>query len=88
MALALSVLGATCFFVSRWGINAPGLGGHDAGLALTLSFVAGLATYACAALAVLSALLLVVALVRGRGQLVHALALAAAAAPLVYLAFH
>lgn len=87
MVLALSVLGTTCFFLARWGINAAGLGRHDAGWALLLSFASVLATYACAALAVLSAILGAGALLRERPWLAYAWAFLVAALPLAYLAF-
>lgn len=88
MVLALSVLGTTCFFAARWGINAPGVGRHDAGWALFLSVASVFLSYACLALAALGGILLVLALVRRRPWRVHLLALLAAALPIAYLAFH
>lgn len=87
MVLALSVLSTTCFFVARWGINAPVLGLHDAGTALFLSFASVLATYACVVLAVLSAILGAGALLRERPWLAYAWAFLAAVLPIVFLAF-
>lgn len=43
--LAFAVTVAAAFFFSFWGRNAPGLGQHDAGLALGLSFAVPLTLY-------------------------------------------
>lgn len=83
--LAASVLVAAFFFVSRWAINAPGLGARDAGLALALSFANPLSLYASAALALVSGLLAAVSAGRGAWQ-PFAYAALVAALPVVYLA--
>jgi hypothetical protein len=82
--LAVSVLVSAFFFVSRWAINAPGLGAGDAGLALTLSFASPLSLYASAALAVVCALMALAAARGGWKTLVCAAAVSAL--PVAYLA--
>jgi len=52
--LAIAGLIAAVFFLSFWGTNAEGLGRHDMGIALALSFAVPITFYAsliCAALA-------------------------------------
>lgn len=84
--LAVCSLVSVFFFVSRWGINAPGLGARDAGLALFLSFANPLSLYASAALAVVCALLAVgAATLRGPWR-TFAWAALVSAAPVAYLA--
>lgn len=54
LLVAAALAAATAFF-SRWAINAPSLGAHDAGLAIFFSFVSAFAligaTYAAPVLA-------------------------------------
>jgi hypothetical protein len=80
------VLVSGFFFVSRWAINAPGLGAQDAGLALFLSFANPVSVYACLALAVLAALLCAAAVLSGRPWRPFLWAMLAAALPVAYLA--
>lgn len=56
--LTVAGLVAAVFFLSFWGTNAEGLGRHDMGIALALSFAVPITFYAsliCAALALLGA---------------------------------
>ena len=56
--LTIAGLVATLFFFSFWGTNAEGLGRHDMGIALALSFAMPITFYAsliCAALALVGA---------------------------------
>jgi len=56
--LAVAGLLAAVFFLSFWGRNAEGLGRHDMGIALALSFAVPITFYAslvCAALALVGA---------------------------------
>ena len=84
--LALAALTSVFFFVSRWAINAPGLGKRDAGLALFLSFASPLSLYASAALAALCALLAVASAVARGDWRTFAGAALLAAFPVAYLA--
>jgi hypothetical protein len=83
--LALAALTSVFFFVSRWAINAPGLGKRDAGLALFLSFASPLSLYASAALALLCVLLAALSAARGPWRTLLCAAFVAAL-PVVYLA--
>ena len=81
-----AALTSVFFFVSRWAINAPGLGTRDAGLALFLSFASPLSLYASAALAALCALLAVASAVARGDWRTFAGAALLAALPVAYLA--
>ncbi|HET9314772.1 MAG TPA: hypothetical protein VFQ51_04245 [Vicinamibacteria bacterium] len=83
--LVASALVSAFFFVSRWAINAPGLGARDAGLALSLSFAVPLSLYACAGLAALSVLLAAVAALAHRAWQPFLWAALVAAIPFAYL---
>jgi hypothetical protein len=83
--LAASALVSAFVFVARWAINAPGLGAHDAGLALSLSFAVPLSLYACAALGIVSALLAAVTALARRAWQPFLWAALVAAIPFAYL---
>src|SRR4030095_7400536 len=77
---------AAAFFVSRWAINAPGLGAHDAGLALGLSFGGVLCLYACGVLCVLAVFASAFAALGRRPWRAFAWAALPAALPFLFLA--
>ena len=83
--LAASVLVSAFFFLSRWAINAPGLGARDAGLALALSYANPLSLYLGAALVLVCGLLAAVTAGRGAWR-TFAWAALVAALPVAYLA--
>ena len=84
--LAVCALVSAFFFASRWAINAPGLGAHDAGLALALSFANPLSVYACLALALAGAGLAAASALRGRPWRAFLAGALVAALPVAYLA--
>ena len=63
--LAIACFLAAAFFFSFWGRNAEGLGLHDMGIALALSFAVPITLYASLACAALAALGAVVSWRRG-----------------------
>jgi hypothetical protein len=71
------------FFFCRWGINAERLGGHDAGVALSLAFAASALAYLSVALAAADVTLL---LFRKGGRPQVAVALLLSLVPLGFLA--
>lgn len=66
VVLAVAALIAAAFFLSFWGRNAEGVGRHDMGMALALSFAVPLSFYASLAWAAVSAVGAAVAVRRGR----------------------
>ena len=83
--VALAAAIAAAFFFSFWGRNAEGLGRHDAGTALALSFAVPLALYAslaCAAVAIVGA---VVAARRRRSRMRWLQALGVSLLPALFL---
>jgi hypothetical protein len=84
--LVVCSLGAGFFFLSRWAINAPGLGARDAGLALSLSFANPLSLYACTALSLAAGVLGAGAALTRRPWSTFVWAALVAALPIAYLA--
>jgi hypothetical protein len=84
--LALSVAVSGFFFVSRWAINAPGLGSRDAGLALSLSLANPLSVYASVALTFVCALLAAAAAFVRKAWRTFLGAAVVSALPVAYLA--
>jgi hypothetical protein len=72
---------AAAFLVSFWGVNAEGLGRHDMGVALALSFAMPITLYASWACAAAAALGAAVAWKRGRPRALWLWALAVSLLP-------
>jgi hypothetical protein len=83
--LAIAALIAAAFFFSFWGTNAEGLGRHDMGIALALSFAVPLTFYASIAWAALALVGTVVTLVKGRPRARWLAALAVSLLPGLFL---
>lgn len=66
LLLSLCVADTVAFLFAFWGRNAAGLGRHDAGLALALSFMVPLTLYASLGLAFVAALMMLLAWYRRR----------------------
>ena len=82
--LVIAAVVDAAFFLSFWGRNAAGLGRHDMGMALSLSFAVPLTFYASLFCASASAAGTAVALVRGRPRGLWVIALAVALLPTAF----
>jgi len=82
----LSALVALAFFFSFWGVNAKGLGRHDMGIGLALSFAVPVTVYASLACAVLVAVGTAAAAWRKRPLGLWLSALGVSLLPILFLA--
>jgi hypothetical protein len=82
--LAAAVAVTAAFFLSFWGRNAAGLGRHDMGIALSLSFAVPLSFYASLLCAAGAAAGTIAAFVRGRAAVLWLAALAVALLPTAF----
>ena len=85
MALGIAGLLAAVFFLSFWGTNAEGLGRHDMGIALALSFAVPITLYASLLWAALALVGTVVSAVRRRPTARWLAALAVSLLPVLFL---
>ena len=85
-AIVLSSAVTAAFFLGRWAIRPPAVGGRDLGAGATLSFVVAAALYAALALTLLDGVLLLIGAARGRFSPLLALGFAIALVPVAFAA--